>query len=359
MNLARSHVDTLRQQEVSRSEGDRILLVDQILRVARGGGADKSDGGRRSRESVNACQSVAGGVHRRRNSQRHSRARSNAIIGGHHKLLQTAGRLAGLRVDAVDTRNSKHIAPQNGFGAAREADVQRRLTLRGNGSCNDRCGGEVTSGVVPNRLRHVDFVVAQNASAHHACRELASDGAGWVEEALHAFDQVRIGGRVHRRVAIVHRRSVLVQLLVALQQDQRGGRRGARRTNSREDRLVCGGDIGIDAGGQLRNTGFENPFREVVQLHGQFSRGEVDTDVLLACDRQRGELLVVVLDLQGGAIGHQSTVGQTNAQGGADLRTFNGERVVVLAVDVAGEHQVVLENFESLPSDHVNGKNAV
>jgi hypothetical protein len=30
-----------------------------------------------------------------------------------------------------------------------------------------------------------------------------------------------------------------------------------------------------------------------------------------------------------------------------------------LAVDVAGEHQVVLENLESLPGDHVNGKNAV
>ena len=138
MDLARSHVDTLRQQEVSRCEGDCILLVDQILRVTRGGRADERNGGRRSRESVNRCQCVAGGVHRRRNSQRHSRVRSNAIVRGYNELLQTAGRLAGLRVDAVDTRNSEHIAPQNGFGAAREADIQRRLTLRGNGSCNDR-----------------------------------------------------------------------------------------------------------------------------------------------------------------------------------------------------------------------------
>ena len=276
-------------------------------------------------------------------------------------MLQTAGRLAGLRVDAVDVGNSEHIADSDRGRTSTAVNADSGLTLGADSAIDkDRVRSRTRpSGVVPNRLRHVDFVVAQNASAHHACRELASDGAGWVEEALHAFDQVRIGGGVHRCVAIVHRRSVLVQLLVALQQDQRGGRRGARRTNSREDRLVGGGDIGIDAGGQLRNTGFENPFREVVQLHGQFSRGEVDTDVLLACDRQRGELLVVVLDLQGGAIGHQSAVGQTDAQGGADLRTFNGERVVVLAVDVAGEHQVVLENFESLPGDHVNGKNAV
>ena len=144
-----------------------------------------------------------------------------------------------------------------------------------------------------------------------------------------------------------------------MQQDQRGGRRGARRTNSREDRLVGVGDIGIDAGGQLRNTGFENPFREVVQLHGQFSRGEVDTDVLLACDRQRGELLVVVLDLQGGAIGHQSAVGQTDAQGGADLCTFNGERVVVLAVDVASENKVVFQDFQTLPGYHINCQNRI
>ena len=213
--------------------------------------------------------------------------------------------------------------------------------------------------MVPNRLRHVDFVVAQNASAHHACGELPADSRRWVEEAFHAFDQVRVGSGVHRCVAIVHRSSVLVQLLVALQQDQRGGRRGARRADSREDRLVGVGDIGIDAGGQLRDTGFENPFRKVVQLHGQFSRGEVDTDVLLACNRQRGELLVVVLHLQGGAIGHQSTVGQTNAQGGADLRTFNGERVVVLAINISSKNQVVFQDFQTLPGYHINCQNRI
>ena len=63
MNLARSHVDTLRQQEVSRCDGDRILLVDQILRVARGSGADKSDRCVVCREGVNGRQRVAGRVH--------------------------------------------------------------------------------------------------------------------------------------------------------------------------------------------------------------------------------------------------------------------------------------------------------
>ena len=67
-------------------------------------------------------------------------------------------------------------------------------------------------------------------------------------------------------------------------------------------------------------------------------------------------VFVVVLHLQRGAVGHQSAVWQTDTQGGADLRAFDGKAVVVLAVHGAGDHKVVLEDFESLPCDHVNGK---
>jgi hypothetical protein len=60
--------------------------------------------------------------------------------------------------------------------------------------------------------------------------------------------------------------------------------------------------------------------------------GEVNADVLLAGYRQRGELLVVVLNLQGGAVGHQSAVRQTNPQRRADLGAFGSKAVVVLFV---------------------------
>jgi hypothetical protein len=60
--------------------------------------------------------------------------------------------------------------------------------------------------------------------------------------------------------------------------------------------------------------------------------GEVDADVLLAGNRQRGVLLVVVLNLQGGTVGHQSAIRQTNPQGRADLGTFNSKAVVVLFI---------------------------
>jgi hypothetical protein len=52
--------------------------------------------------------------------------------------------------------------------------------------------------------------------------------------------------------------------------------------------------------------------------------------VLLLRDRQGGELLVVVLHLQGGTVSHQSAVRQADAQSGADFGPFNSERVVVM-----------------------------
>jgi hypothetical protein len=47
--------------------------------------------------------------------------------------------------------------------------------------------------------------------------------------------------------------------------------------------------------------------------------------------------------LQGGTVGNEGAVGQADAQGGADLGTFLGKAVVVLAVDVPRQDEVVLE----------------
>ena len=78
--------------------------------------------------------------------------------------------------------------------------------------------------------------------------------------------------------------------------------------------------------------------------------------MLLVSNRQRGELLVVVLNLQGGTVSYQSAVWKTDTERRTDLGTFNGERIVVLAVYVAGDHQVVLQDLEGLTGDHVYSK---
>ena len=205
-------------------------------------------------------------------------------------------------------------------------------------------------------LRHVDLFKTQHTFTHQAVFELAGDRVDRVEEALQTFHKTRVGGRIDRRVARGHDGSRLVQLLLGLEQHQRGRRGRAGGADRLKDRFVGVGHVSVDAGRKLRNTRLENAFGEVVQLHGQFGRRKVHTDVLLAGNRQRGELFVVVLHLQRRAVGHQSAVWQTDTQGGADLRAFDGKAVVVLAVHGAGDHKVVLEDFESLPGDHVNGK---
>ncbi|OBQ36114.1 MAG: hypothetical protein AN484_25880, partial [Aphanizomenon flos-aquae WA102] len=200
---------------------------------------------------------------------------------------------------------------------------------------------------------------AQHASAHHAVLELLADGVGGVEQTFHAFNQTSVGRRVDGSIARRHHSGVLVQLLLGLQQHQRSRRSGAGSANGVADVLVAVCHISVDAGGQLADTWLEHTLCEIVQLHGQLSGGEVHADVLLAGDSQGGELLVVVLNLQGGTVSHQSAVGQTDTQGRTNLGTFNSKAVVVLTVHVTGDHKVVFKDFQSLACDHVNGKNAI
>jgi len=79
-------------------------------------------------------------------------------------------------------------------------------------SCSTRTSGELLNG-----LRHIDFVETKYASAHHAVLELLADGVGWVEEALHAFDQTSVCGWVDSGITWRHHGSVFVQLLLRLQ----------------------------------------------------------------------------------------------------------------------------------------------
>ena len=213
--------------------------------------------------------------------------------------------------------------------------------------------------MVHDGLRHGNLIVAQHALTHQAVLELAADGVGRVEQALHALDQTGVGRRVDGGVARVHGDSVLVQLLLGLKQDKRGAGGRARRADRAVDALVGVRHIVIDAAGELRNTRLQHTFCEVVQLHRQFCRREVDADVLLRRHRQGRVLFVVVLHLKGSAVSHQRAIRQADAEGGADLGAFDGKAVVVLAVDVAGQHQVVLEDLQGLPGDHVDSKNAI
>ena len=81
--------------------------------------------------------------------------------------------------------------------------------------------------------------------------------------------------------------------------------------------------------------------------------------MLLRSNRQGRELLVVVLNLQGGTVSHKGAVRQTDTQRGADLGAFDSVRVVVLAVNVTGDYKVVLKNFESLSRNHINSKKCI
>ena len=187
-------------------------------------------------------------------------------------------------------------------------------------------------------LAHVDFVKAQHASTHHAVLKLLADGVGGVKETRQAVDQASVSSRVDGSVARSHTSSRFVEFLLRLQQNQSGSRRNARSTNGVEDCLVSICNVSVDAGGQLRDTGLENPLCKVVQLQSQLSGGEVHTDVLLACYRQRGALLGIVLHLQGCTVSHQRPIRQANTQGRANFCTTNSKAVVVLSVHVAGEY---------------------
>ena len=297
---------------------------------------------------------MRGGVDRRADLQRTS-ARSRQVFR-HNELLERTSALTGLRVHSVDVGNREHVAHFPGLARAGEGNGNAGSALGADGRTDSDRSTPVTRGVVNDRLRHIDLVIAKHALTHHAGLELAADRVNGVEKALHAFYQVSVGGRVDGGVAGSHAGSRFVQLLLTLEQYQRGRRGSARRTNRGIDALVSVSNVCVDRGSKLAYARLQYTLCEVIQLHGEFCGGEVDADVLLVSNRQRGELLVVVLNLQGGTVSYQSAVWKTDTERRTDFSAFNGERIVVLAVYVAGDHQVVLQDLEGLTGDHVYSK---
>jgi hypothetical protein len=115
-----------------------------------------------------------------------------------------------------------------------------------------------------------------------------------------------------------------------LEENQRSCRRRAGRADRVADEPERVGDVGVNGRGELRNTRLEHALGEIVELHGELGGREVDADVLLAGDGERGVLLVVVLHLKRRAVRDQRAVGQTDAEGGADLGAFDRERIVII-----------------------------
>ena len=263
-----------------------------------------------------------------------------------------------MRIDSEHASNSEDFALLDGRACAEASQRQSRGALSRNGGVHGAVGAGASRQSL-DRLRHVDLVKAQHAGAHQSILELLADGVGGIEQALHAFNQASVGRRIDGRITRRHDSRVFVELLLSLQQHQRGAGNGAGRADAVTDALKCVCHVSVNRRGQLTDTRFQHTFREVVQLHGEFGRGEVDADMLLGSHGQRGVLLIIVLHLQGGAVSHQSAIRQTDTQRGTNLRAFNGERIVVLAVNVTGEHQVVLKDFESFPGDHIDSKQAI
>ena len=353
MNLTRGKVNALRKQQVSGRKSNRIAVVDQVLSVAGIGRAKERNHGIVLREAVDRSQSIGSGVDRRSNIYRRFAARTSNHVSSHNKLLQRTSGLTGLRVNCEHVCDGKHVAFFQRTRVAQTVQSNRRSALRRD-SAVDSAVGTGASGELLDRLRHVDLVVTQNAFAHHAVLKLAGDGGGGVKQTFQTFNQCGVSSGVNRRIAGHHGRSGLVQLLLSLKKNQRSARSGAGSANRLIDAVKRASNISVDAGGQLADTGPENTLRKIIQLHGQFGRSEVHTDVLLGSNRQGGELLIVALNLQGRTVSYQSAIRQANTQCGTNFGAFNGKRIVILTIHVTGDYEVVLKNLKSLPCNHVN-----
>ena len=354
MHLTRSHIYALWEQKVGGCEGDSVLVVYKVLSVLCGRCADEHDCLAVAGQCVDCGESVVSRVDRCNSDVACARSVERDICQ-RNELEQRASAFTGLWVDLEAVSYSEHVPSFDDSSVTSTSDGDGCCTFSGDSSrsrtasCSTRTSGELLDG-----LRHIDFVETKYACTHHAVLELLADRVGWVEETLQTFDQASVSCWVDGGVAWRHYSSVFVQLLLCSKKNSRSSWCSAGRADRVTDgcKRVC--NVSVDAGSKLRDTWLENALCEIVKLHGQFSRCEVDADVLLAGNGQRCELFVVILYLKGCAVSYKRTVWKTDTQGRANFSTFNSEAVVVLAVYVTCEYEVVLQNFQSLPRNHVN-----
>ena len=109
MNLTRSHVHALRHEQIGGAERNGVLVVDKVLRVRGGSRTEEGDSSVVRRERVHGRQRLRGGEDRGRDRHVGPSAAGSGGGSGGNKLLQAAGRLAGLRVDGVDTSDGENV----------------------------------------------------------------------------------------------------------------------------------------------------------------------------------------------------------------------------------------------------------
>ena len=219
VDLAGSHVNALWHQQVSGRKGDRIFVVDEVLWVGSSSRTQHGDSSAGSRQRSHSGQSLACRIQRWEDVQRSSRRAGSS--GSHSELLERTSRFTGLWVDSVHASDSEHVADIPCLRRASKADWQCGLSFSCDGRSHSDGGAPIAVGVLLDRLRHVDFVEAQNACTHHAVLELAADGVGRIEQTFHAFNQTSVGSWVNGCVAWRHHSCVFVQLLLGLQQNER------------------------------------------------------------------------------------------------------------------------------------------
>ena len=124
MDLTRGHIDALREQKVGSGEADRVLVVDQVLRVLRRSSAEERDDRAGLREAVHGGKSVGSRVNGRADLDRERASHASGVFRDHELLERTSG-LAGLRVDGEHAADGEHVT---------NLERGRRGTLRQNDS---------------------------------------------------------------------------------------------------------------------------------------------------------------------------------------------------------------------------------
>ena len=197
--------------------------------------------------------------------------------------------------------------------------------------------------------------------AHHLTRGvLVSDLLAALEQALQRVQNHRLRERIDHDAAVGLRRTFGRQESTGLQVGEQRVRRDTRRADEvggvvlRHQQAVT-----VDTVRNRGNRRRENALPEVLQLGRQFVRGERNVNVELRVQRQRDARLGLRFSRERGT-GHANIAGRTaDVDGRADLRAAELERIVVVAVDLTGEGQVVDQEAHGFTRHLGRGQKAV
>ena len=149
-----------------------------------------------------------------------------------------------------------------------------------------------------------------------------------------------IGCRAKHQLATVLRHRAFVHPLADLGQVRIVVRDRARRADLVVDLWHQRHHVGIDAVRDHCGSGFQVALGELADDQGQVLQRELERDLQLVGDRDRGRRFDNVLDLQAGPAGQNETIRLADRDGGADAL----ELVFELAVYHTAHHEVVFQH---------------